>query len=66
MALKQDNYQYKQCDVATIHLTTATIPEGRHSTIENNGAISIRPAGRVIDIDANEWKRIVEGGYVDL
>ena len=69
MPLKQDNYQYKQCDVTTIANTPATIPPGRHPTLELQtgiGGVSIRPAGRVIDIDSNEWKRIVEAGFVDL
>lgn len=60
--LKHGIFEYKETVVTTIARTVATIPAGRHPTTELNtttGGVSVRPNGLSIDIDANEWQRLI-------
>ena len=67
--LKQTYCDFEACEVTTIANTAASIPTGRHLVLElstGNGGVSVRPAGRVIDIPSAEWKRLqVEGKVRD-
>jgi hypothetical protein len=65
--LKQAIFQYSECVVITTANTQATVPAGRHVTIElttGAGGVSIRPPGRSIDVGPAEWYRLQQQGLV--
>lgn len=65
--LQQIYCDFDACAVTTIANTAADIPPGRHLVLElstGNGGVSVRPAGRVIDIPSDEWKRLQDEGKV--
>lgn len=55
------------CVVKTKAGTESEIPAGRHPIIESptqGGGVAIAWAGGQIEIDALEWKRIIDAGLV--
>lgn len=58
------HFLYDQCEVATVANTQATIPAGRHLTMDQSTGVSIRPPGRIIDISHAEFQRLKDQGLV--